>query len=583
MDDRRASGKAARKRAGRRGLGRWTDDDRGHDALAAILAQDKIRLPELVPLRHERMALSPWNYYRGAAAVMAADLASQPDSGLTVQLCGDAHVLNFGLWATPERNLSFDARDFDETLPGPFEWDVKRFAASLVVAARENRLPPEEADAAVAAGVEAYCSRIRRYRTMPELDIWYDGMHVDSLISYFEPADRGQVSVYIEKKRKRRTNRGAFAKLTAMVNGRPRITAAPPIRVTISDDEQDDLTDHLLAQYRLTLQEDRRSLFDRFTVVDVVQQVVGVGSVGMQVYLVLLEGRTGADPLFLQVKQAGPAVYEAYTRPSEHGNHGERVISGKRLIQSATDIFVGWGTLRGKDYYVRQFRDMKIIPSTELIAPRLVEFATACGETLARIHARAGDPAAIDSYIGKGPKFAAELGRFARSYADQNERDHAQLVKAIANGEVETPLRRPAGHSGRVYFRMKFRATANTRYISHRPVPSRKNPVARSPGLLSLGASGPRVSKNSATYTQARPMNTPPTGSSPTLKKTMMPRIEISRNATVMPIFARASARLSRIQPSANQCTPYAVNASAAMYSAGDAVNVPNRVSPRKM
>jgi uncharacterized protein (DUF2252 family) len=438
IDDRRADGKAARQRARRGALGRWEEDDRGHDALSTILDQNKIRVPELVPIRHYRMAISPWNYYRGAAAVMAGDLASQPDSGLIVQLCGDAHVLNFGLWATPERNLSFDLRDFDETLPGPFEWDVKRFAASLVVAAQDNRVAPEVADAAVAAGMEAYCERMRRYRTMPELDIWYDGMHVDSLISYFEPPDRGRVSVHIEKKRKRRTSRGAFAKLTTMTRGRPRITTEPPIRVRISDDEQDDLTDYLLAEYRLTLQEDRRSLFDRFTVVDVVRQVVGVGSVGMKVYLVLLEGRTGADPLFLQVKQAGPAVYEAYTRPSVHDNHGARVINGKRLVQSATDIFVGWTSLHGNDYYVRQFRDMKIIPSTELIAPRLVEFATACGETLARAHARSGDPVAIASYIGKGPKFAAALGRFARLYADQNERDHAQLVRAIADGSVDS-------------------------------------------------------------------------------------------------------------------------------------------------
>jgi hypothetical protein len=305
------------------------------------------------------------------------------------------------------------------------------------VAARENGIRPKAAHAAVAAGVQAYCRRIRLYRTMPELDTWYDNMHVDSLIGYFEPADRGRVSVHIEKKRQRRTSRGAFAKLTTMVHGRPRITEEPPIRVRIDDDEQDDLTDHLLAEYRLTLQEDRRSLFDRFTVVDVVRQVVGVGSVGMQVYLVLLEGRTGADPLFLQVKQAGPAVYEGHTRASRHENHGERVINGKRLIQSATDIFVGWGSLRGKDYYVRQFRDMKIIPSTDLIAPRLAEFATACGETLARAHARSGDPEAIGAYIGKGPKFAAALGRFARQYADQNERDHAQLVRAIADGTVE--------------------------------------------------------------------------------------------------------------------------------------------------
>ena len=436
--ERRASGKAARKRVARGTLGYWEEGQREHDALETILAQNRIRVPGLLPIRHQRMAASPWNYYRGAAAVMASDLASATNSGLNVQLCGDAHVLNFGLWATPERNLAFDLRDFDETLPGPFEWDVKRFAASLVVAARENRIKPARAAAAVTAGVEAYRKRMRRYARMPELDIWYDGTHVDSLLGYFEPADRGLVSVHIERKRKRRTSRGAFAKLVAMAHGRPRITEEPPVRVTIGDDEQADLVDHLLAEYRLTLREDRRSLFDRFTEADVVRQVVGVGSVGMRVYLVLLEGRTGADPLFLQVKQAGPSVYEAHTQPSAHGNHGERVIGGKRLVQTATDIFVGWGSLHGRDYYVRQFRDMKIIPTTDLIAPRLAEFATACGETLARAHARTGDPVAIDAYIGKGQKFAAAMGRFARAYADQNERDHAQLVSAIASGAVES-------------------------------------------------------------------------------------------------------------------------------------------------
>jgi uncharacterized protein (DUF2252 family) len=436
--ERRASGQAARKRARRGGIGTWAEADRGHDALATILAQNKIRVPELVPIRHHRMAASPWNYYRGAAAVMAGDLASQPDSGLIVQLCGDAHVLNFGLWATPERNLAFDLRDFDETLPGPFEWDVKRFAASLAVAARENRIKPARAAAAVTAGVEAYRRRMRRYATMPELDIWYDGMRVEGLMRYFEPADRGRVSIHVEKKRERRTSRGAFARLTTMAHGRPRITEDPPLRVTISDDEQADLVNHLLAQYRLTLQEDRRTLFDRFTEVDTVRQVVGVGSVGMRVYLILLEGRSGADPLFLQVKQAGPAVYEAHTRPSLHTSHGARVISGKRLVQSATDIFVGWGSLHGNDYYVRQFRDMKIIPTTELIAPRLAEFATACGATLARAHARTGDPVAIDGYLGKGSRFTVAMGQFACQYADQNERDHAQLARAIARGDVES-------------------------------------------------------------------------------------------------------------------------------------------------
>jgi uncharacterized protein (DUF2252 family) len=384
------------------------------------------------------MAVSSWNYFRGAAAVMAGDLVSRPDSGLLVQLCGDAHVLNFGLWATPERNLAFDLRDFDETLPGPFEWDLQRFTTSLVVAARQNRVKASTADAAVAAGIEAYRTRMRRYAATRELDIWYDAIHAGRFIKYFEPADRDRVSVHIEKKRARRTSRGAFAKLTTMAHGRPRITEDPPIRVALRDDEQADVVDHLLAEYRLTLQEDRQSLFDRFTEVDIVRQVVGVGSVGMRVYLLLLEGRSGADPLFLQAKQAGPSVYETTGRPSRHTHHGARVISGKRQTQSATDIFVGWGSLHGRDYYVRQFRDMKIIPSTELIAPRLAEFATACGETLARAHARTGDPVAIDGYIGKGPSFAAAIGRFARLYADQNERDYGRFTRAIADGAVES-------------------------------------------------------------------------------------------------------------------------------------------------
>jgi uncharacterized protein (DUF2252 family) len=436
-DERRAAGRAARKRVRRGDLGHWDESEREHDPLQTILAQNEIRVAELVPIRHQRMALSPWNYYRGAAAVMAADLSSQPDSGLLVQLGGDAHVLNFGLWATPERNLSFDLRDFDETLPGPFEWDVKRLAASLVVAGREIRIKPARTAAAVTAGLDAYCRRMRRYATMPELDIWYDGIRVDELIDTFEPADRDRVTIHIERKARRRTSRGAFARLTETCGGRPRITEEPPTRVTISDDEQDELVDRLLADYRMTLQEDRRHLFDRFVEVDAVRQVVGVGSVGMQVYLVLMEGRSGADPLFLQVKQAGPSVYEAPTRPSRHDNHGARVVNGKRLIQSATDIFVGWSSLNGKDYYIRQFRDMKIIPKVELIGPRLAQFATACGAALARAHARTGDPVMIQGYLGKGSNFIEAVSRFAHEYADQNQRDHAQLVNAVATGAVE--------------------------------------------------------------------------------------------------------------------------------------------------
>lgn len=430
--ERRAAGRAARRRASRSGIGGWDEATRGHDPLQTILAQNELRLAELAPLRLERMAESPWNYLRGAAAVMAADLASRSHSGITVQLGGDAHVLNFGLWATPERNLLFDLRDFDETLPGPFEWDLLRLAASLVVAARHDGLKARQAEAAAAAAVNAYVGRMRRYQEMPELDVWYDARRVDHLLDYFRPEDRDRVRVRIERQRKSRTSRGAFVKLTEMTNGRPRITVDPPRRVTIPDDEQHDLVAHLLAEYRLTLQEDRRALFDRFTVVDVVRQVVGVGSVGMRVFLVLLEGRNGLDPLFLQVKQAAPSVYEAHLQPSAHDHHGARVIAGKRMVQSATDIFVGWGSLHGLDYYVRQFRDMKIVPRVEHIGPRLVEFATACGGTLARAHARTGDPVAIAAYIGKGEAFLAGVTSFARLYADQNARDHAELARYAA-------------------------------------------------------------------------------------------------------------------------------------------------------
>ncbi len=436
--ERREMGRQARVLSPRADLGEWDERTRGHDPIDTILAQNDMRLPELAPLRHKRMSLSPWNFYRGAAAIMAADLASRAHSRIEVQLCGDAHVLNFGLWATPERNLNFDLRDFDETLPGPFEWDVARLAASLVVAARENGVKPSKADAAVTAAVDAYRERMRYYSTLPLLDIWYKGTRFDQFIDYFEPADRGQVKVGIEKGKGTRTSRGAFAKLTTTRQGRPRIVPDPPLRVTLDDDEQGDIVEGLLGGYRLTLQEDRRKLFDRFIPVDIVRQVVGVGSVGMVVYLVLLEGSATGDPLFLQCKQAGPSVYESYTYSSGHENHGARVIAGKRMVQSATDIFVGWGSLGGRDFYIRQFRDMKLIPTTDLIAPVLADFGIACGNTLARAHARSGDPEAIDAYMGKNADFTAAMCKFARRYADQNERDHASLIAAIRRGKAET-------------------------------------------------------------------------------------------------------------------------------------------------
>jgi uncharacterized protein (DUF2252 family) len=429
IDERRAAGTAARQRLARGELARWQRTE-GTDPLATIFAQNRIRIPELVPIRHARMAESPWAFYRGAAAVMAADLASRPDTGLTVQLCGDAHVLNFGLWATPERQLSFDLRDFDETLPGPFEWDVSRLVASIVVLAAENGVTPDTAERAVAECLRAYRERIAHYARAKPLDIWYDLITSEHLIALFKPADQETLASHITRKSKRRTSAGAARKLTERVDGTLRITEDPPIRVRLPDDELA-LEDAIFAAHRASLPEYRRRLLDRFSLVDAVRQVVGVGSVGMRVYLVLLTGRDASDPLFLQIKQAGPSVYEQYCGDSAHASHGERVVVGKRLIQSATDIFAGFTSIGDDDYYVRQFRDMKVIARGDLIAPRLTEFATACGRVLARAHARTGDPIAIDAYIGRGRRFDAALGEFAVAYAGQTARDHRRLSDAV--------------------------------------------------------------------------------------------------------------------------------------------------------
>ena len=430
--ERRAIGRNARKLIKRSALARWDQGER-RDPLAPILAQNQIRLASLVPIRRARMAESPWTFYRGAAAVMATDLASRPNTGLLVQLCGDAHILNYGLWATPERQLSFDLRDFDETLPGPFEWDLSRLVASIVVLARESGVDERVAEEAVAGCLRSYRRWMADHSSARQLDIWYELVSADDLVSLFKPADREQVSAHIARKARRRTSRGALKKLTEKIGGHLRITEDPPLRVHLDDDELA-LEAEVFAAYRGSLSEDRRHLLDRFSVVDVARQVVGVGSVGMRVYLVLLEGRDGADPLFLQIKQAGPSVYEQHCGASAHSNHGKRVVIGTRLIQSATDIFVGWTSVAGSDFYVRQFRDMKVIPKGELIAPRLAEFASACAKVLARAHARTGDPTAIAAYIGKGRRFDEALGAFSFSYADQTARDHRTLAGAVADG-----------------------------------------------------------------------------------------------------------------------------------------------------
>jgi uncharacterized protein (DUF2252 family) len=427
IKERRAEGRTARVRAKRSELGRWHRPD-GFDPLATLSGQDTLRVRELLPIRYGRMGSSPWAFFRGAAAVMAADLSSGADTGLRVQMCGDAHILNFGLWATPERQLSFDLRDFDETLPGPFEWDVLRLAASIVVLGRDNGLEDRVSERAVSLCLRGYRERMAQYVSAGKLDIWYDLITAGDLADLFEPADREVVSSHISRKARKRTSAGAAKKLTDRSGGRLRITDDPPLRVHLNESGPG-IADEVFEAYRASLPEYRRYLVDRFTFVDAVRQVVGVGSVGMRVYLVLLQGRDSRDLLFLQIKQAASSVYEPHTRPSGYRNHGQRVVVGKRVIQAATDIFAGWTTVGEHDFYVRQFRDMKVIPSGELIAPRLGEFAGACGQVLARAHARTGDPIAIAAYIGKGRAFDDAVGQFAVAYADQTAHDNQRLVQ----------------------------------------------------------------------------------------------------------------------------------------------------------
>jgi uncharacterized protein (DUF2252 family) len=437
-EQRRARGRAARDTVSRRDQAQWERPSDATSSLDHLRAQEAIRVSDLLPLRYERMSASPWTYFRGAAAVMAADLATGPHSGLTVQMCGDAHVLNFGLWATPERNLAFALRDFDETLPGPFEWDVKRLATSLVIVARENGHADEVGLDAVSTCVRAYRERMRSYANTDQLAIWYDAIHVDELLAHFDRDLRDAARRHISKKAKNRSNQGAFDRRTDIIDGQIRIREDPPILTHFDVPRRLAIVHEVYDSYRDSLQDDRKVCLDRFTYTDAVRQVVGVGSVGMLVHLVLLTGPRD-EPLFLQVKQAGSSVYEQHLGPSAYTNHAARVINGKRLIQSATDMFAGWTSYRGTDFYVRQFRDQKVIPDTHLIRDVLASFARACGEALAKAHARSGDPVAIDAYLGRNDTFTNAMKRFALAYADRNEADHSVLVEGVARGDIGQP------------------------------------------------------------------------------------------------------------------------------------------------
>lgn len=433
-------GRAARKAAPRRKSGEWDPAARTAPALDRLRAQEAVRDESLLPIRYARMASSPWAYLRGAAAVMAADLATAPHSGLTVQMCGDAHILNFGLWASPERQLLFDARDFDETLPGPFEWDVKRLVTSIHVLADTEGIRGSVAEDAVAAALQAYCTNMSRYAGCGELEIWYDLITAEMNLSRLDSSDADRVERTIRKQSKKRSTAGATAAVTEVVDGRRRITEAPPKRLhyVLSVEEEISVFGQIWESYLASIPTHLVRLVSRFHRADTVQQVVGVGSVGMRVYLHLMEGDSGNEPVLFQIKQATTSVYEPFLQASPFDNHGQRVTVGQRLMQTASDVFLGHVRVDEHDYYVRQFRDMKIIPDGRQIAGILPQFAGFCGHALAKSHARSGDPAAIAGYIGKGDTFRTAMADYARAYAQQTVDDHAELTAAIAAGVVPT-------------------------------------------------------------------------------------------------------------------------------------------------
>jgi uncharacterized protein (DUF2252 family) len=394
-----------------------------------------------MPIRYSRMMASPFAFMRGSAKVMANDLAGTPRTGIQAQLCGDAHLSNFGAYASPERALLFDVNDFDETLPGPWEWDVKRLAASFVVAGRDNGFDAANCRKAAQASVASYRRRMAEYSEMGELEVWYSRVgeeEVRGLLSDARKKTTQKLSKAVRKARGRDSLQ-ALSKLTRVVDGRRIIDDDPPLLVRVPEgDEIRGQIYAILESYKRTLQEDRRHLLDRYRFVDVARKIVGVGSVGTRAYVVLLEGRDQDDPLFLQVKEAGASVLEGYVESSTYEHHGHRVVAGQRLMQAASDIFLGWfrGT-EGRDFYWRQLRDMKGSAQVERMSPdELVLYARLCGWALARAHARSGDRLQIAAYLGKSDRFDVAIADFAKEYADQIERDHAALCAAVKSGRV---------------------------------------------------------------------------------------------------------------------------------------------------
>ena len=451
--ERVAHGKAARAEVPRSSHASFEPAPHRPDPVKVLKRQAKTRVPELVPIRYGRMLVSAFTFYRGAAMIMAGDLAATPRSGLTVQCCGDAHLSNFGVFASPERRLMFDLNDFDETLPGPWEWDVKRLAVSMLIAARDNDFSVKAQDQVVLDTVESYRTAMAGFATMNNLDVWYSHLDIERTLKELGPQLKpAQVKRTKKTLAKARTkdSMSAFSKLTHVVDGEARIVAEPPLIVPIHDlaqgSEREEMFEglhELLRSYRQTLEYDRRVLLEEFYLTDIARKVVGVGSVGTRAWIALMLGRDGQDPLFLQLKEAEASVLEEFLGPSEFANHGERVVTGQRLMQASSDIFLGWlhveSGLEGRagDYYGRQLKDWKGSAEIGQMSSRdSAQYGRLCGWTLARAHARSGDRIAIAAYLGKGTVFDRAIVEFSRAYAEQNERDYRALATAVESGRI---------------------------------------------------------------------------------------------------------------------------------------------------
>lgn len=435
-----AAGRLLRASVPRSAHADWSPPPGRPDPVGLLVAQDHERVPELVALRHKRMLASPFAFLRGAAVVMAHDLAATPTTGLQVQACGDAHLANFGVYGTPERNLIFDINDFDETLPAPWEWDLKRLAASFVVAGRTYGHTAAQTSGSARACAASYRTHLRRLATMGYLDVWYERVDAAAVTPILAPTRREAERAI--RRTRQETNERELPRLTELVEGIRRIADRPPLLVHLRQGDTPETLEgmqDLLTQYRRSLDPERRVLLDRYRLVDAARKVVGVGSVGTRCAVALFLGASDADPLFLQVKEAQASVLEAVLAPSPFTNHAERVVRGQRLVQAASDWFLGWVRgADGRDYSIRQLRDMKHSVNTQTLSPdQMTRYARSCGWALARAHARAGDAAAIAAYLGSGSAFDMSLARFATAYADQTQQDYTALMDAAHAGHIE--------------------------------------------------------------------------------------------------------------------------------------------------